>query len=436
MPRRPIQRALPLLLLSACAPAARSGAPPEVDSGAQELLRLQERHRVEEIDSRRFSHAELWGALEPLIDASPALRSEEIGRSAEGRPIRAVSFGEGPTRVLLWSQMHGDESTATMALADLLHLLAREPDHPLARLIGERLQVTMVPMLNPDGAERFQRRNAYGIDINRDARVLSTPEARALKGVRDRLEPEFGFNLHDQNVRTRVGTTDRTAAIALLAPPFDATRGDNVVRARAKRVAAVVRNSIEPLVGGHIARYDDTFNPRAFGDLMQQWGTSTVLIESGGWKDDPEKQYLRAVNFVAVLSALRAIAEGSYAAADPLAYESLPENGPSVSDLLIRGGQIVVPGLAPLRADLAVNFADPLLRVEGRITDVGDLREVDARDTLEVEGLFLHPQAEALRTHAGRPTLGPGAPASFVVRRSEDPASEMVSVVEDGVVRR
>ena len=34
----------------------------------------------------------------------------------------------------------------------------------------------MVPMLNPDGAERFQRRNAQGIDINRDALLLQSPE--------------------------------------------------------------------------------------------------------------------------------------------------------------------------------------------------------------------------------------------------------------------
>jgi hypothetical protein len=60
-------------------------------------------------------------------------------------------------------------------------------------------------MLNPDGAELFQRENAAGMDVNRDGRQLSTPEARALKGLRDRLSPDFGFNLQDQNARTRVG---------------------------------------------------------------------------------------------------------------------------------------------------------------------------------------------------------------------------------------
>lgn len=388
------------------------------------------------LGSRRFTHAQLWSALDPLLGGSGSFQRDEIGRSAEGRPIYALRFGDGRTRVLLWSQMHGDESTATMSLADLVQFLSRSPDHPLAQRLARDLTVVMVPMLNPDGAERFQRRNAYGVDVNRDARSLVTPEAQALKRLRDRFEPEFGFNLHDQNVRTRVGASDRTAAIALLAPPMDASRRDNAVRARAKRVAAVVRQSIEPLVKDHIAKYDDTFNPRAFGDLMQSWGTSTVLIESGGWKDDPEKQYLRAVNFVAIVQALDAIASGRYAAADPAAYESLPENGASVSDLVIRGGRVVVPGLPPISVDLAVNFADPLMRTEGRITDIGDLAEMDARDTLDVGGLYLHPLQETLRSDGGRPALGPGAPASFVVRRSPDASGKEVMIVDQGVVRR
>ena len=61
-------------------------------------------------------------------------------------------------------------------------------------------------MLNPDGAERFQRRNAQSIDINRDALRLQTPEGRALKTLRDGLNPRIGFNLHNQSWRTSIGT--------------------------------------------------------------------------------------------------------------------------------------------------------------------------------------------------------------------------------------
>ena len=426
---------LAALPLSACATARVEPYRAAEDTG--ELTRLHDRYRVPAIAAREFTHAELWSAVGPLVDAAGGPERDEIGRSAEGRPIFRVRFGRGPTRVLLWSQMHGDESTATMALADLFRFLAEAPDDPRARMLAERLSIEAIPMLNPDGAERFQRRNALGIDINRDARALSTPEGRILRAAQQRFRPDFGFNLHDQDVRARVGRSDRLAAIALLAPPYNASRDDNAVRLRAKRVAAVVRGAAEPLVRGHVTRYDDTFNPRAFGDLMQSWGTSTVLIESGGWRDDPEKQYLRRVNFVALLTALDAIATGAYAAADPAAYETLPENGRNVGDLLVRGASIVVPGLEPYRADVMIEFGDPLELRNGRVVEIGDLADSAARDTLDAAGLFLHPGPEVLAPAApGRAALLVDRPASFVLRRTRDAASPAVWRVDANQYQR
>lgn len=433
MTRSLTRLALAAALLSSCAPA---GSGPGLASGggpsAEELVRLHERHRVPSIGTRRFTHAELWDALDSTIAGSVAVALEEVGRSAEGRPIRALRYGTGPTKVLLWSQMHGDESTATMALLDLFHFLVSEGESPLARELAERLTIVAVPMLNPDGAERFQRRNAYGVDVNRDARALSTPEARALKGVHARFRPDFGFNLHDQNPRTRVGSSERTAAIALLAPPPGPAGLETASFERAKHLAAAIREAVEPLVAGHVAKYDDSFNPRAFGDLMQSWGTSTVLIESGGWSDDPEKQYLRRVNFVAIVSALESIATTRYARSDPAEYESLPENGPPVTDLLIRGGSVVFGSLAPVRLDVAVNYDEPLPRTGGRVVEVGDLEGLVARDTVDATGLYIHPDPMALGYRTPSPSLGPGASASFVFRRGPTAASEAVHVMHDG----
>jgi hypothetical protein len=187
------------------------------------------------------------------------------------------------------------------------------------------------------------------------------------------------------------------------------------------------------MVGGHIARYDDTYNPRAFGDGMQRWGTSTVLVEAGAWRDDPEKQHLRASNFVILLAALDAIATGRYQAVDPEGYRGLPFNGRPVDDLVVRGGTVVMPGVPPFRADLAVNFVDPLRRRGGRITDVGDLAEGAARDTLDVTGLFVHlaPGSYGMGRD-GRAVVNLGLPATFVVRRDADPASAAVHGVVDG----
>jgi hypothetical protein len=93
-------------------------------------LAIADDYRVPGLDARRFTHAELWSVLDDALQADEAgrLRVTELGRSVEGRAIRAISFGSGPTSALLWSQMHGDESTATMALADLIRYLEAGSD--------------------------------------------------------------------------------------------------------------------------------------------------------------------------------------------------------------------------------------------------------------------------------------------------------------------
>jgi hypothetical protein len=391
----------------------------------REGLAIAGRHRVGAIASRRFTHEEFWRAIAPSI-AAPVFRAETIGRSLHGREIRALTFGSGPTTVLLWSQMHGDESTSSMALADLFAFLASSDPSPIRQRLRDSLTITFVPMLNPDGAELFQRENAVGIDINRDARQLSTPEARALKGIRDRLTPDFGFNLHDQSARTRAGAKGPPAAIALLAPPYDTTRAYDSVRTRARLVAAAIARTLTAEIAGRIASYDDTFNPRAFGDLMQQWGTSTVLIESGALPDDPEKQRLRAITAAGILSALDAIASGAYRAENPVSYDRLPRNTGGAVDVLILGGQIVLPGQSPLRADVALNYDEAVARTGPRVRDVGDLREAVAIDTIDATGLFIHPEPSALTRRDSGVWLRLGAPGALTIRRGVGVESEVV----------
>src|SRR5512140_708884 len=188
-----------------------------------------------------LDHARLMTRLDAAVKEGAGLyQTEEIGKSVEGRAIEHLWFGSGPTHVLLWSQMHGDEATATSALLDILHLVALHRDDPPVRRLLDKLTIHFVPMLNPDGAERWQRRNAQGLDINRDALLLQSPEGRALKALRDRLNPPIGFNLHNQNWRTAAGKTGKPASISLLAVAYDEARSDNPGRVRAKKTCAVI----------------------------------------------------------------------------------------------------------------------------------------------------------------------------------------------------
>ena len=426
--QRPGRFALITLALLVGSVGCQGGGSPRVPIGPQpapaqpptaEFSDLHDQSRLPGLEDRRFDQDSYWRVVEPVVTGSDLFRVNVVGESAEGRLLRTISFGEGPASVFLWSQMHGDESTASMALADLYALVAQQPNHPVIQAILEGATVHTLPMLNPDGAQRFQRRNAQGIDINRDARALSTPEGRTLKAVRDLIDPDFGFNLHDQGIGTRVGSSDRGAAIALLSPPFDASREVNDVRQRAMEVMGVMIRAMEPMVGGHISAYGDTFNPRAFGDLITQWGTSTILIESGGWAQDPQKQYLRKVNFVALLAALESIARGSYHGVPMDLYLNLPSNGRRVADLLIVGGTLVVPGLQPYKTDLLVNYTRPLLEEGGTFAEVGDLAETEALDTLSLDGLFVHPAESALDRWNGI-QIRVGADAVFTVTRNQD----------------
>lgn len=420
--------------LSACG-GGLSGSSPSPSPGpavgapqgtpTRELTDLHDRVRLAGLEDRRFTQAVYWGVVGPVVEGSNLFRIEEVGKSGEGRPLRTITFGSGPVSIFLWSQMHGDESTASMALADIYSLVETHRDHPLVRAILEGATVHTLPMLNPDGAQRFQRRNAQGIDINRDARALTTPEGKILKAVRDRVDPDFGFNLHDQGIGTRVGRTDRGVAIALLSPPFDASRDINADRRNAMEVMGVMLRAMDPLVGGHVAKYDDTFNPRAFGDLITQWGTGTILVESGGWADDPQKQYLRKVNFVGLLAALESIATGAYRGVGVEPYQALPPNGRRIGDLLVRGGTVVIPGLPDFKADFLVSYERPLLKEGGTIGEIGDLGEVQAMDTLDLTGSYLHPMEEALEREGSGVQIAPGAPALFRVTRDREGNEEM-----------
>lgn len=307
-----------------------------------------------------------------------------------------LKLGSGKTTVLLWSQMHGDESTATMAIMDMLSFFSKSPDHVVARLILDKLNLLIIPMLNPDGAERFQRRTAQAIDINRDALALRTPEARILKETCDTYRPQFGFNLHDQDPRYSVGETRNVSAIALLAPPYDESRTDNNIRLPAKKVAATLASVLQSLIPGNVSKYDDAFEPRAFGDNIQRWGTSTVLIESGGWPGDTEKMFLRKLNCVALLTVLHRIAVDRCEHADVKLYENLPLNTKYLYDVIVRNVHLRANNsVLPVTVDIGINIDTEIdqqsKRAErvAKIVDIGDLRTYGAFQDVDARGVVL-----------------------------------------------
>ncbi|PHN08296.1 M14 family metallopeptidase [Flavilitoribacter nigricans] len=288
------------------------------------LNRSYENYKENSLTNRRIKHDEIERIVQQL-DAP--FRVSTAGSSYQGRNIYEVTYGEGPVKVMLWSQMHGNEPTATMAMMDIFRFLQADDEfNLLRRQFRKKLTLVFVPMLNPDGAECYLRHNAQDLDLNRDAVNLESPEARLLKSLWEQHRPEWGFNLHDQNRYYAAGENPKPATISFLAPAYNHQKEVNTVRKRSMQLIGLLDQTLQPYIPGQVARYNDAFEPRAFGDNFQKWGTSTILIESGGLPGDPEKQEVRKLNFVALLTAFQAIVSERYRSVPLQTYEAIPYN--------------------------------------------------------------------------------------------------------------
>ena len=437
------------------APAAAAQAPPAQAAASGQLSNVVadtwDKEHVSWPVPPLIRHADVESRLRDVQRATPGLfQLEEIGKSVEGRSINHIWFGTGPMHVVLWSQMHGDEPTATAALFDLFESVRLHRADPAVSRMLDTLTVDVVPMLNPDGAERFQRRNAQGIDINRDALRMQTPEGRALKALIDRVKAPVGFNLHNQNWRTESGKTGQPATISLLSVAFDEARTESPGRLLTKKICAVIRDALEPLAPGRIARYDEEFEARAFGDNLTKWGTSVVLIETGAWPAADPDPYLVRLNFVAIVAALDAITSGRVEQADKRRYDSLPVNASGLFYAIVRNGTVVAgTGVTPFNADVGIvatrgvrtTDGQRTMRLTARIDDLGDLSTSGALESIDATGLLVAPswnpdakagdlvsQADWDRRRAGR-TIAVGEPAELVLLKREDGGYRVVRTI-------
>ena len=343
----------------------------------QHLYQSYDRYKESSLTHKRFKHSDILPLINKL-KSKDGFKVKVVGKSVEGRELNLITIGKGKIKVYMWSQMHGDEPTATAALFDIFNFINAPENKDFCDALFERVTLYFLPMVNPDGAERFKRRNFYDIDLNRDASRLQCPEAIILKSVFDSLKADFGFNLHDQSHRYSVGNSFRTASISFLAPAFNYAKDFNGVGNKAVPVIGNMYNSLSQFIPGHIAKYSDEYEPRAFGDNFQKWGTSTILIESGGWKDDPERQFIRKLNFIALLSAFKSIAEESYLNTNAEIYESIPFNDKYIFDLILRN-LTLKSGKQKIKIDVGINLDEfevpneKTIYYKSRVEDLGDL---------------------------------------------------------------
>lgn len=342
--------------------------------------------RENRLTKRRFS-ATVWQEL--ITEWSTHFAVRELGKTEEGRPIHEVKWGEGPIQVIAWSQMHGDEATATMALADIFRLLSTsgKPSEDFKQKLHQNITVRIIPRLNADGAERWQRETALGIDMNRDATKQNSIEARILSTWADEIKPAFAFNLHDQNRLYSVGNSAEQTHIAFLATTGDDAGTWTPSRLRAGQICQRMLRQIQPIIPGKIAKWTDEYESRAFGDTFSSRGYGLILLESGGAGWDLEKQSLRKLNACLLLDAFCAIADGSFASESIAEYEALPTNERAIVDIKITDA----PLSATVRADVLFNLVetpmtDGNIHYSWVVENIGDmspfygLSEIDGKD--------------------------------------------------------
>lgn len=360
------------------------------ESITSKLYETYEQFKEPTLDKRRIKHKQ----LQPLIqkfNVNPKFEVQKVGESIEGRDLHLISIGTGDENIFLWSQMHGDEPTATMATFDILNFLDAPDFKDEKAEILSKLKLHFLPMLNPDGAEVYQRRNALGIDINRDALRLQSPEGRILKRLRDSLDAKFGFNLHDQSTYYNAELTDKPATVSYLATAYNYEKDINEVRSNAMKVIVYMNDIIQKYAPGQVGRYNDDFEPRAFGDNIAKWGTSLILIESGGYTNDVEKQEIRKLNYVSIISALYTIAQKTYLDIPIEEYEKIPRNDRKLFDLKIENvtyellGNDYILDLGIYRQEVD-NEGHESFYYKSSIVDQGDLSTYYGYETFDASG--------------------------------------------------
>lgn len=402
----------------------------------EEVTQSLATHRQSAITTRRFKQPD----LQPLLNALPTgFKVDTAARSVENRPLWRVAWGEGATEVLLWSQMHGNEPTATAALFDLFSWLGAGGDglDELRKTLSQELHLTFLPMLNPDGAARYQRRNALGVDLNRDALRLTSPEARLLKGERDRLDAAWGFNLHDQGIYYAAGfPKGKNCVLSILAPAYDWEKTMNGKREDAAQLIALMNDVWQREIPGQVGRYNDDFEPRAFGDNLQKWGTRTILIESGGYAGDPEKQEIRRLNLLALIAGLHGIATGRHEAFPLEKYWEIPENQSNgVHALKLTNATLIRPD-GEFQLDIAFRRSEKSTAPDFRdfgsyayVSDVGDLHTFGAFEEIDLDGARVRVRPDSLSPDS---LVLPGARVNLEIL---DGVGEVRWRVVDGVVR-
>lgn len=332
-----------------------------------------------------------WITLDQILPIVKTMNAnfkvELAGSSYENREIYTLQVGKGKTKILIWTQMHGNESTGTKALFDLFNFLNKPGDLSYMRdQIVENCTIKCIPMLNPDGAEVYTRLNAQKIDLNRDFIDKKAPESELLQEIVKDFQPDYCFNMHDQRTIFSVGKNIEPATISFLAPSEEKKRKVTKGRKETMEVIVSMNNFLQNLIPKQVGRYTDEFYPTATGDNFQKMGYNTILVESGHYKNDYQREMTRKYTFLALLQGLLYISQETERC-DYMNYFEIPDNEKKYLDILLK--DVNYKGV---QTDIGILFDEVLqedrLQFKPRVDKIEDLCQYNANRTISLSNLI------------------------------------------------
>ena len=336
--------------------------------------------KVQNLNGRYIANSHIL----PILNRLPNGFSYEIaGRSERDQPIFAIKAGNGPIKILIWSQMHGNESTCTKALFDFIFNL----ENLGISSVLKHCSFIIIPILNPDGANNYNRLNANGIDLNRDAKSLTQSESLVLRTIFNTFKPEFCFNMHDQRSIYCVAGTKNSAGLSFLAPSQDKERSISSNRKQAMGIISEINNVLQLFIPNHISRFDDSFNINCVGDQFQSLGVTTILFEAGHISDY-NREDTRKYMFMSLLIAINCISLRIVPKDAVESYHDIPENKPLLFDALIKNASVEVDGTTKI-ADVGILYEEVLIEKQiqfiPKISVIDNLKDYSANRLIDAK---------------------------------------------------
>ncbi|MDD2821426.1 MAG: M14 family metallopeptidase [Flavobacterium sp.] len=351
-----------------------------------DLEQLFSQYKQETIHGRYIT----LDSIEPLLQKlNTNNQLQIIGKSVLGKSIYSYEIGEGKTKIFLWSQMHGNESTTTKALFDFLNVL--QSGSQLAQQLLNTFTFCSIPMLNPDGATLYTRENANKVDLNRDSQALTQPESKILREVFESFKPDYCFNLHDQRTIFGVSDTGKPATLSFLAPSYNEEREVNESRLKAINLIASINEELQKYLPNQIGRFDDSFNINCIGDTFQYLGVPTLLFEAGHFANDYQREETRKYVFMALISSFTILSENDIVSNGIDKYLNIPQNKVVFYDLMYKNIKINYDGIEII-TNFAAQYKEELIENQicfnAYVSQIGDLEnyfghfEYDAKGAL------------------------------------------------------